>query len=142
DGAYTGTRTLLTEWNEQGRLAELRLVDVADTEATLAACDGADLVWLESPTNPMLALADIDAIAAGAHRLHATVVVDNTFATSVFQRPLELGADVVVHSATKFLGGHSDLLMGAAVTGDDGWFDGLVLARTYGGAVPGSLEAF
>src|SRR4051812_8793008 len=141
-GAYTGTRTLLTEWHELGRVAEVRLVDAADTEATVAACEGATLVWLESPTNPMLAVADIPAIAAAPHPLGLSVAVDNTFATPIYQRPLDLGADVVVHSATKFLGGHSDLLMGVAVTRDDGWYDGLVQARTYGGAIPGALEAF
>ena len=117
-------------------------MDVADTAAVVAACDGAALVWLESPTNPMLAVADIAAIASAAHLLGLAVVVDNTFATPLYQRPLDLGADIVVHSATKFLGGHSDLLMGVSVTRDDIWFDGLVQARTYGGAIPGTLEAF
>src|SRR6476646_3216174 len=79
----------------------------------------ADLVWLESPTNPLLDVADVAAICAAPRKAGTRVVVDNTFATPLLQQPLALGADVVVHAATKFLGGHSDLLMGAAVASDE-----------------------
>src|SRR6476646_6543753 len=79
----------------------------------------ADLLWLESPTNPLLDVADVAAICAAPRRAGTRVVVDNTFATPLLQQPLSLGADVVVHAATKFLGGHSDLLMGAAVASDE-----------------------
>src|SRR5439155_10317099 len=122
----------------QGRLT-VRSTDVSDTEATVAACEGAAMLWLESPTNPLLSVADICALTPAAQMLGATVVVDNTFATPLLQRPLDMGADLVVHSVTKYLGGHSDLLMGAVVTRDDEWFDNVLTARQYGGAIPGSL---
>ncbi len=100
------------------------------------------LVWLESPTNPTLEVADIATIAAAAHEAGATVVVDNTFATPLHQQPLLLGADIVVHSATKYLAGHSDLLMGAVVVGDDALCDVLKGRRDLLGAIPGTLEAW
>src|SRR3954452_24541423 len=112
--AYKGTRTLLQRLVEAGRV-ELRLSDVSDTAATLEQCDGAHLLWVESPTNPLIAIADIAALAAGGRERGALVAVDNTFATPILQRPLELGADLVVHSVTKALAGHSDVLMGAVV---------------------------
>ncbi|HWK30035.1 MAG TPA: PLP-dependent aspartate aminotransferase family protein [Solirubrobacter sp.] len=100
----------------------------------------ADLVWVESPTNPLLDVADVAAICAAPRR--ARLVVDNTFATPLLQRPLELGADIVVHSATKFIGGHSDLLMGVAVAAAEEQRDLLVAARSLYGATPGALETF
>lgn len=139
--SYTGTRLLLAEEERRGAVVA-RLVDISDTAATLAACDGADLLFIESPTNPMLNLADIRALAQGARRAGARVVVDNTFATPLLQRPLDLGADAVVHSATKFLAGHSDLLMGVAVTRDRGLLARLQNRRTFAGAIPGPFEAF
>ena len=113
--SYSGTLLQLADLESRGRV-HTELVDVTDTEATVKACADAALVWLESPTNPALEIADIETIAAAAHEAGAYVVVDNTFATPLLQRPLSLGADLVVHSATKYLGGHSDLLMGAVVT--------------------------
>jgi len=140
-GAYNGTRRLLGQAAQQGRLT-VRSVDISNTEETVSACEDAALLWLESPTNPQLAIADICALAPAAQMLGAAVVADNTFATPLLQRPLDMGADVVVHSVTKYLGGHSDLLMGAVVTRDDEWFDNVLTARQYSGAIPGSLEAF
>lgn len=102
----------------------------------------ADMLWLESPTNPLLEVADLAAVCGAPRGAGTRVVVDNTFATPLRQRPLELGADVVVHSATKLLGGHSDLLLGAAVTADAGQLARLRKARTLHGAVPGMLECF
>ena len=102
----------------------------------------ADLLWLESPTNPLLDVADVAAICAAPRKPGTRVVVDNTFATPLLQQPLALGADVVIHSATKFLGGHADLLMGAAVAKDAEQRELLVTARTLYGATPGTLEAF
>ena len=96
----------------------LRRVDIADTEAVLAAADGADLVWLESPTNPMMETADLPRLGAELPA-GVTFVVDNTFATPLLQQPLSTGADIVVHSATKIISGHSDVLLGAVVTRDD-----------------------
>jgi cystathionine gamma-synthase len=140
--SYSGTLLQLADLESRGRI-RTRLVDVEDTDAFVAACDeDTALVWLESPTNPSLDLADIATIAAAAHAAGATVVVDNTFATPILQQPLSLGADVVVHSATKYLGGHSDLLMGALVTSDDALWDVLKGRRDLLGAVPGTLEAW
>ena len=141
-GAYHGTRAILAERAAAGRLASSRLVNVADTAATLAACQGADLLWIESPTNPLLDVADVPALADGARRLGLPVVVDNTFATPLGMRPLELGADVVVHALTKFLSGHSDLVLGATVTADAERQARLLQRRSHGGAVPGPFEAW
>ena len=110
---YTVTRGLLAERAAAGRI-ELASVDLTDTDAVLRACEGAALLWVETPTNPMIGIAELDRLCEGAHAAGAEVVVDATFATPLLQRPLELGADVVVHSATKFIGGHSDLLLGVA----------------------------
>ncbi|HEU4842313.1 MAG TPA: PLP-dependent transferase, partial [Ilumatobacteraceae bacterium] len=139
--SYLGVRSLLAEHAARGAL-ELRAVDVTDTAAVLAAADGADVVWVETPTNPTLDVADVRAIAAGAAAAGARTVVDSTFATPLRQRPLEHGATVVIHSATKFIGGHSDLLLGLCVTGDSEVHDRLVQARTFQGATPGALEVF
>jgi cystathionine gamma-synthase len=102
----------------------------------------ADMLWLESPSNPLLEVADLPAICGAPRRPGALVVVDNTFATPLLQRPLALGADIVVHSATKLLGGHSDLLLGAAVTADGELLGALREARGLYGATPGMLECF
>ena len=114
-------RRSLLRLQEAGR-AEVRLVDITDTDAVIAACDGANVLWLESPTNPLLGIADLPRLCAVARERGMLCVVDNTFATPLLQRPLELGADVVVHSATKAMGGHSDLLLGAVVAADDTHF--------------------
>ena len=117
-------------------------VDVADTEATIPQLDGADLVWIESPTNPMLEVADLPALIDAAHAAGALVAVDNTFATPLVQRPLELGADVVVHSVTKYLAGHSDVVLGIAVS-SSAHLTGLVRAyRTLHGAIAGPWEVW
>ncbi|MCY7395448.1 MAG: PLP-dependent transferase [Nocardioides sp.] len=140
--SYSGTLLQLADLEARGRITT-RLVDVTDTAAVVAACDDdTALVWLESPTNPALELADIAAIAAAGRAAGARVVVDNTFATPILQRPLELGADIVVHSATKYLAGHSDVLMGALVTADDELFSVLKGRRELLGCVPGTFEAW
>ena len=139
--SYNGTIAQLGDLEARGRLST-ELVDITDTAAFVAACDDAALVWLESPTNPALEVGDIETIAAAAHEAGAYVVVDNTFATPLLQKPLELGADIVVHSATKYLAGHSDVLMGALVTNDDDLYGVLKGRRDLLGAVPGTLEAF
>ena len=110
--------------------------------AVIAACEDAALVWLESPTNPAMEVADIPAITAAAHAAGARVVVDNTFATPVVQQPLNDGVDVVLHSATKYLSGHSDLLMGALVTRDAELYAVLKGRRDLIGAIPGAFEAW
>jgi len=100
------------------------------------------LVWLETPTNPLLRIVDIAAVVHAAHAAGALVVVDNTFASPYFQRPLELGADVVVHSATKYLGGHSDVVLGVLVTRDAGLADRLRFIQNAAGAVPGPFDCW
>jgi cystathionine gamma-synthase len=144
-GAYYGTGALLRHARDGGRLV-LREVDVADTSAVLAALEGAGMLWIETPTNPLLEVADLPALTAAARARGVLCVVDNTFATPLVQRPLDLGADVVVHSVTKYLSGHSDLLLGAAVTRDDPAgraLDGAIAGyRRLYGAVAGPQEAW
>jgi hypothetical protein len=106
---YLGTLAQLADMEQRDRLS-VRLVDVTDTDGVVQACDDAALLWLESPTNPAMEVADIEAVCKGAHEAGTTVVVDNTFATPILQRPLDLGADVVAHSVTKYLAGHSDVV--------------------------------
>jgi cystathionine gamma-synthase len=156
--AYNGTRRFLTDVAGRGRL-RFRTADISDTPATLAVCaeivetparqaDNPEtlwpggLLWLESPTNPLLALADLPALVAGAHELGMAVAVDNTFATPLLQRPLDLGADVVVHSATKLLSGHSDVVLGAAVTRRADVLEALIRRRSLHGGIPGPWEAW
>lgn len=139
--AYNGTVMQLADLEARGRL-RAELVDITDTDAVVAACEDAALVWLESPTNPALEIADIPAICRAAHDAGAYVVVDNTFATPMLQRPLEDGADLVVHSATKYLAGHSDVLMGALVTRDEELYAVLKGRRDLVGAIPGAFEAW
>lgn len=139
--SYTGTVALLADLESKG-LARAVYVDITDTAAVAAASEGAALVWFESPTNPALEIADIPAIVAAAHANGALVAVDNTFATPLLQRPIEHGADLVVHSATKYISGHSDVLMGAVVAASDEHVDALVKRRSLHGAIPAPLETF
>ncbi len=116
---YGGTSLLFTEFLPSWGI-EVDLVDTTDHDAIeTAIAAGCDLVYLETPTNPTLKVLDLERLSAAAHREGATVVVDNTFATPINQRPLDLGADIVVHSTTKFLGGHADALGGVVVGRDD-----------------------
>ena len=139
--AYTGSVMQLSDLELRERVNP-HFVDITDTEAVVAACEDASLVWLESPTNPAMEVADIATITEAAHEAGAYVVVDNTFATPVLQRPLEWGVDLVVHSATKYIAGHSDLLMGAVVTRDEQLYTVLKGRRDLLGAVPGAFEAW
>jgi cystathionine gamma-synthase len=139
--SYLGVRALVDDLVDRNGL-EVRHVDIADTTAVVAAADGADVVWIESPTNPTLDVADIRAITGAASAAGARTVVDSTFATPVCARPLEDGATVVIHSGTKFIGGHSDLMIGIAVTRDDEVHEALRHSRLVNGATPGALEAF
>ena len=108
----------------------------------MATLDATDLLWLESPTNPMLEVADLPALLAAARERGVLTCVDNTFATPLLQRPLEHGADIVVHSVTKYLAGHSDVVLGAAVTSDPALRTRLKGHRSLHGAVPGPFEAW
>ncbi|MGA1661013.1 MAG: trans-sulfuration enzyme family protein [Candidatus Nanopelagicales bacterium] len=138
---YTGVAIRLRELDARG-VIQLRRVDIADTEAVLGQLAGADALWIESPTNPMLEVADIRTLSDAAHAQGALVICDNTFATPLLQQPLSLGADVVLHSATKAIGGHSDCLLGLVVARDPGRAEELRLRRTILGAAPGALECY
>lgn len=147
--AYGGTLALLGAWADERRI-RLRQIrpDLTEMGTAMAAAGstgaihGAPLVWLELPANPTLELIDLAQACEVAHRAGALVAVDATFATPLGIRALDHGADVVVHSATKYLSGHSDLILGLAVTRDDGLAARLRTARTLGGAIPGPMEAW
>ena len=138
---YFGVGELLADGQRQGRWAVDR-VDLTDTGSVQAAVDGAALLWLETPSNPLLEVADLPALCAAGRRAGAIVGVDNTFATPLLQQPLAFGADVVVHSATKFIGGHSDLLSGITIARDQALAGRIRHRRGLSGATPGALEAF
>jgi cystathionine gamma-synthase len=139
--SYLGVRALVNDLVEQTGV-QVRFVDVADTSAVIAACDGADVVWIETPTNPTLEVADLAAIGRAARAGNVHLVVDSTFATPVCAQPLADGATVVVHSGTKFIGGHSDLMIGLAITSDDVIHDRIRHTRLVTGGTPGALEAY
>jgi cystathionine gamma-synthase len=141
DDCYQGVAGLAAAGAERGRWSVQR-VAVDDTAGWVRACGAADLVWLESPSNPLLAVADLEAVCAAPRKAGTIVAVDNTFATPLNQQPLELGATVSLQSATKFIGGHSDLLAGVATTRDDTLWHALRKSRELNGATPGTLEAF
>jgi cystathionine gamma-synthase len=142
DDVYGGTYRLLARVMDRWGLV-FDTVDMTDLVAcrTVVREDTA-LVWVESPTNPFLKVVDIAAVADLAHRAGARCVVDNTFATPYLQRPLELGADVVLHSMTKYLGGHSDLIGGALVTSDEELAERLAFLVNAAGAVPGPMDCY
>jgi cystathionine gamma-synthase len=118
-------------------------VDLTDLEAVRAAVrDETRVIWVETPTNPFLKVVDIEAVSAIAHEADAWCVVDNTFASPYLQRPLELGADAVVHSVTKYLGGHSDLIGGALVLNDGETAERLRFLQNAVGAVPGPMDCY
>ena len=137
---YWGSVDLLRTGQALGRF-EVTTVDGADTDAVLAAIPGAALLWIESPSNPLIDVADVPVLCAAARSAGALSCVDSTFATPLLQRPLEQGADIVMHSATKFLSGHSDLLMGVLVSTPERAAE-FVRQRARTGATPGALESF
>jgi cystathionine gamma-synthase len=141
DDCYQAVVALAERHQKLGRL-QVGRVALADTGAWIRACSEADLIWLESPSNPLLVVADLTTICAAPRKRGALLCVDNTFATPLNQRPLELGADVSVQSATKYIGGHSDLLCGVVSAKDAGLGARLRHARELGGATPGTLEAY
>jgi cystathionine gamma-lyase len=143
DDLYGGTRRLFSGVRERSAGIEFSYVDLSDLDAAAAALrDDTAMVWIESPTNPLLKLVDLQAIAALAKKSGALVVVDNTFATPYLQRPLELGADIVMHSATKFINGHSDMVGGIAVTGQEHLAKRLAYLQNSIGAVAGPFDSF
>jgi cystathionine gamma-synthase len=149
--AYMGFSSMATQMAEKGMFA-LHRVDIAETDQVLAtvrqvsaeaeSAGTSALLWIESPTNPMLEVADVPVLLAEAKRLGVRTAVDNTFATPLRQNPLQYGADVVIHSVTKFLSGHSDVIMGAAVTSDEELYATLHGHRSLHGTIPGPMEVF
>ena len=138
---YSGVMTLLDQYSKSGRL-KVSLVDISHTDEVLAQLPGADLLWLESPTNPCLDVAELPQLISAAKAAKILVMVDNTFATALTQRPLEMGADVVMNSVTKFLSGHSDVLMGSLSTNSAELFASLESSRKFNGSIAGPFEAW
>jgi cystathionine gamma-synthase len=142
DDAYGGTFRLAARVHATSGV-DVDAVDLTDLDALAAAWrPGTRMVWIETPTNPMLRIVDVEAVAKLAHERGAIVVVDNTFATPALQRPLALGADVVVHSSTKYLGGHSDVVGGAVVVDDDELAERIAFLQNAAGAVPGPFDCY
>lgn len=138
---YQGVSSLVARGAKLGRWSVQRLA-TDDTAGWMRACAYADLVWLETPSNPLLVVGDLDAICRAERKSGAIVAVDNTFATPLNQKPIDFGATISVQSATKFIGGHSDLLAGVVTTRDDELWHALRKSRALTGATPGTLEAF
>ncbi|MGK8510171.1 cystathionine gamma-synthase [Nocardia asiatica] len=142
DDAYGGTFRLIdkvfSQWGIEHSPAHVFNVD----EMRAAIRPNTKLVWIETPTNPLLSIGDIPALAEVAHAAGAKLVVDNTFATPYLQQPLLLGADIVVHSTTKYLGGHSDVIGGALITDDPELDAAFAFLQNGAGAVPGPFDAF
>jgi cystathionine gamma-synthase len=142
DDAYGGTFRLVSKVLARAGL-EWTAADLTDPAALDAVWrDETRLVWIETPTNPLLTVVDIAAVAASVHDRGVRVVVDNTFATPYLQRPLELGADVVVHSSTKYLGGHSDVVGGFVAVADAGLGEELAFVQNAVGAVPSPFDCY
>jgi cystathionine gamma-synthase len=146
--SYAGSLVMATELAHKGFL-ELRTVDITDTDAVKAqlapqgpGAKAARMLWLESPTNPMLGIADVRELTAAAHQVGAIVVTDNTFSTPLVQQPLSLGSDVVLHSVTKYLAGHSDVVLGALVTSNPDIRAALLHHRIIHGGIAGPFEAW
>ena len=142
DDVYGGTYRLLSKVLEPWGLS-FSTTDLNDPDAVRGALrPQTRIVWFETPSNPLLKIVDIEAVATAAHEAGARVVVDNTFATPALQRPLELGADAVMHSVTKYISGHSDLIGGAVVTSDPEWIERLGFLLNAVGAVPGPMDSY
>jgi cystathionine gamma-synthase len=141
ENGYQGTTTMLKKMHEHKQL-NVRFVNLPDTEQVLKALPGANMLYLESPTNPAIEVVDLPKVISAGKKESCLVVVDNTLATPMVQNPLQLGADICVHSVTKYLSGHSDILLGCAVVKDTSLLDRLEQSRRYGGAIAGPFEAW
>lgn len=140
---YGGTYRLFSKvYEPKGYRFTYLSAEQCNTELADHLGDDTALVWLETPTNPLLNIVDLRAASDAAHAVGATVVVDNTFASPYLQRPIEHGADIVVHSTTKYLGGHSDLVGGFAATDDDGIAERLGFLQNSLGGVPGPFDSW
>lgn len=144
DDVYGGTqryfRTIATKFGLEFSFVDFNTNDGKDLESAFK--ENTKLVWLETPSNPTLTIFDIVKTAELAHKHGALLVVDNTFASPYFQRPLDLGADIVLHSVTKFLNGHSDVVMGAVVTSNDEVYDKMKYLQNSMGAIPSPFDSF
>lgn len=141
NNGYQGTTTLLKKLHESEKL-KVRFVNLANTDETIAAIPGAQMLYLESPLNPLLEIIDLPKLIAAGKSAGCGVAVDNTLATPLLQNPLALGADIVIHSVTKYLSGHSDLILGSLSTNDSALYNRLEQSRRYGGAIAGPFEAW
>jgi cystathionine gamma-synthase len=141
NNGYQGTTTLLKKLNESEKL-KVRFVNLANTDECIAAIPGAQMLYLESPLNPLLEVVDLPKIIAAGKAAGCGVAVDNTLATPLLQNPLALGADISIHSVTKYLSGHSDLILGSLTTNDQALYGRLEQSRRYGGAIAGPFEAW
>lgn len=141
NNGYQGTTTLLKKLHESEKL-KVRFVSLANTDETVAAIPGAQMLYLESPLNPLLEIIDLPKLIAAGKAAGCGVAVDNTLATPLLQNPLALGADIVIHSVTKYLSGHSDLILGSLSTNDLALYNRLEQSRRYGGAIAGPFEAW
>lgn len=143
DDLYGGTRRLFSGVRTRSAGLEFSYVDLSDLDQVENAFkDNTRMVWIETPTNPLLKIVDIEAVAKLARANDVLIVVDNTFATPCLQRPLELGADIVMHSATKFINGHSDMVGGIVATGDEALAEQLAYLQNSIGAVAGPFDSF
>jgi cystathionine gamma-synthase len=141
NNGYQGTTTLLKKLHESEKL-KVRFVNLANTDECIAAIPGAQMLYLESPINPLLEVVDLPRIIAAGKSAGCGVAVDNTLATPLLQNPLALGADISIHSVTKYLSGHSDLILGSLSTKDHALYARLEQSRRYGGAIAGPFEAW
>ena len=141
NNGYQGTTTLLKKLNESEKL-KVRFINLANTDECIAAIPGAQMLYLESPLNPLLEVVDLPKIIAAGKTAGCGVAVDNTLATPLLQNPLALGADISIHSVTKYLSGHSDLILGSLTTNDQALYGRLEQSRRYGGAIAGPFEAW
>jgi cystathionine gamma-lyase len=143
DDLYGGTYRLFDKVVGHSGGLEFTYVDTTDaTSVDEALRPETRLLWIETPTNPMLTLSDIAKLSEMAHELGAFVAVDNTFASPYFQNPLTLGADIVVHSTTKYMGGHSDVVGGAVATSNEAFHEGIKFYQNAAGAVPGAFDSW
>jgi cystathionine gamma-synthase len=138
---YAGVNATMQKLHDEGKIVA-RFVDISNTGEVLASIEDAYMLWLESPTNPRLDIADLNRLIRACNRTGVIVGVDNTFATPINQRPLELGADMSMNSVTKYLAGHSDVLMGSISFNNQDLYDSVEFARKINGTIPQPFEAW
>jgi cystathionine gamma-synthase/cystathionine gamma-lyase len=143
DDLYGGSYRLFDKVLKRGNKLDFVFVDTTDPDSVEGALTPeTKLLWIETPTNPMLTISDIGLLSEMAHEREALVAVDNTFASPYFQNPLSLGADIVVHSTTKYMGGHSDVVGGAVMTSDEEAYESIKFYQNAAGAVPGAFDSW